>query len=90
MSREMWDGHYADEEYIFGTEPNVFLASQQHLLKPGGPPRAENMYTEALLRASFADMDIVHLREHEAFIAEGTRHYGQSALIDMAARKKSD
>lgn len=201
MSKEMWDGHYADEQYIFGTEPNVFLASQQSLLKPGqralavadgegrngvwlaqqglhvvsvdfsapavekarklaaergveverhvsdvmkwdwpqnafdvvaaifiqfaspeqrphlfqrikdslkpggylilqgytpkqleyktgGPPCAENMYTEALLRASFADMEIVHLREHEEFIAEGTKHYGQSALIDLVARKK--
>jgi cyclopropane fatty-acyl-phospholipid synthase-like methyltransferase len=201
MSREMWDGHYADSQYIFGTEPNVFLASQQPLLKPGqralavadgegrngvwlaqqglhvvsvefsapavekakklatergvaiefhlsdvmawnwpvgafdvvaaifiqfaspeqravlfqhmkgalkpggylilqgytpkqleyktgGPPCAENMYTEALLRESFGDMDILHLREHEAFVAEGFKHYGQSALIDLVARKK--
>lgn len=203
MSQAMWDGHYADEHYIFGTEPNVFLAAQRDLLKPGqralavadgegrngvwlaqqglqvvsvdfsapavgkagklaaergvtverhvsdvmewnwpanafdivaaifiqfaspaqrpvlfqrikdalkpggylilqgytprqleyktgGPPCAENMYTEALLRESFADMEIVHLREHEEFIAEGTKHYGQSALIDLVARKKSD
>ncbi len=202
MSREMWDGHYAEEHYIFGTEPNVFLASQKHLLKPGqralsvadgegrngvwlaqqglsvtsvefsppavekarklaaergvavdfhvadvmtwdwpvnafdvvaaifiqfaapeqrtvlfqrikdalkpgghlilqgytpkqleyktgGPSAVENMYTESLLRAAFADMDILHLREHEDFIAEGTKHYGMSALIDMVARKKS-
>jgi len=203
MSREMWDGHYADSQYIFGTEPNVFLASQRDLLKAGqralavadgegrngvwlaqqgldvvsvdfsapavdkaarlaaergvsverhvsdvlewnwpvntfdvvaaifiqfaspqqravlfqrikdalkpggylilqgytpkqleyktgGPSCAENMYTEALLRESFSDMEILHLREHEAFIAEGTKHYGQSALIDLVARKKSD
>jgi cyclopropane fatty-acyl-phospholipid synthase-like methyltransferase len=199
----MWDEHYAEAHYIFGTEPNVFLASQRALLKPGqralavadgegrngvwlaqqglhvvsvdfsapavekarklaaeravsvdfhvadvmawtwpvnafdvvaaifiqfaspeqrsvlfrrvkdalkpggililqgytpkqleyntgGPPCAENMYTDALLRESFADMEILHLREHEAFIAEGTKHYGQSALIDLVARKKSD
>ena len=199
----MWDGHYADSQYIFGTEPNVFLASQRDLLKAGqralavadgegrngvwlaqqgldvvsvdfsapavdkaarlaaergvsverhvsdvlewnwpvntfdvvaaifiqfaspqqravlfqrikdalkpggylilqgytpkqleyktgGPSCAENMYTEALLRESFSDMEILHLREHEAFIAEGTKHYGQSALIDLVARKKSD
>jgi SAM-dependent methyltransferase len=203
MSREMWDGHYAEEHYIFGTEPNAFLASQQHLLKPGqralsvadgegrngvwlaqqglevtsvefsppavekarklaaergvsvdfhvadvmswdwpvnafdlvaaifiqfaapeqrsvlfrrikdalkpggililqgytpkqleyrtgGPSAVENMYTERLLREAFGDMDILHLQEHEAFIAEGTKHYGQSALIDMVARKKSE
>lgn len=201
MSREMWDGHYAESHYIFGTEPNVFLASQKALLRPGqralavadgegrngvwlaqqglqvvsvdfsapavekakrlaaergvqvefhvadvmewewpqqafdivaaifiqfapprerailfqrikdalrpgghlilqgytpkqleyrtgGPSAAENMYTEDLLRQAFADMDILHLREHEDFIAEGTKHYGMSALIDMVARKR--
>jgi cyclopropane fatty-acyl-phospholipid synthase-like methyltransferase len=202
MTREFWDGHYAELHYIFGTEPNVFLASQHALLKPGqralavadgegrngvwlaqqgldvvtvdfsalavakanklaaergvhlethvsdvltwnwpkaafdvvaaifiqfvgpaermqlfqhikdalkpggllilqgytpkqleygtgGPPHAENMYTEELLRAAFADMDIVHLHEHEDFIAEGTKHYGMSALIDLVAKKRS-
>ncbi len=203
MSREFWDGHYAEPHYIFGREPNVFLASQKHLLKPGqralavadgegrngvwlaeqglsvvsvdfsapavekakklaaergvqvdfhvadvmewdwpvaafdivaaifiqfatpaqrprlfqhikdalkpggylilqgytpkqieyktgGPSAVENLYTEPLLREAFADMEILHLREHEDFIAEGTKHYGHSALIDMVARKKSD
>ena len=200
MTKEFWDGHYAAEDYIFGTEPNVFLSSQRHLLKPGqvalavadgegrngvwlaqqgldvtsidispmgvakakklaeekgvnidfqiadalawnwpkskydviaaifiqfaspeqrtrlfshikdalkpggllilqgytpkqleygtgGPSQGENMYTEPLLRDAFSDMDIMHLREHEEFIAEGTKHYGMSALIDMVARK---
>lgn len=57
--------------------------------KTGGPPCAENMYTPALLRAAFADMEILHLAEHEEFIAEGTKHYGMSALIDLVARKRS-
>jgi cyclopropane fatty-acyl-phospholipid synthase-like methyltransferase len=197
--KEFWEQHYAVDEYIFGTEPNVFLVSQQHLLKPGmkalavadgegrngvwlakqgldvlsvdfsenavakakklaaqsgvevatevgdlrtwdfgesrfdvivaifiqfanpeergkifqhmkkslkpggllilqgytpkqleyktgGPPVAENMYTPAMLREAFADMEILHLHEHEDFIAEGTKHYGMSALVDMVAR----
>jgi len=201
MSREMWDGHYAEPHYIFGTEPNVFLASQKALLQPGqralavadgegrngvwlaqqglsvvsvdfsapavekarrlaaergvevefhvadvlawdwprqafdivaaifiqfaapperdilfarikdalnpgghlilqgytpkqleyrtgGPSAVENLYTAALLREAFADMDILHLREHEDFLTEGTKHYGMSALIDMVARKR--
>lgn len=54
--------------------------------KTGGPPSAENMYTPELLRAAFADMEILHLAEHEEFIAEGTKHYGMSALIDLVAR----
>jgi len=55
--------------------------------KTGGPSAVENMYTEALLRAAFADMEILHLAEHEEFIAEGTKHYGMSALIDLVAVK---
>jgi cyclopropane fatty-acyl-phospholipid synthase-like methyltransferase len=54
----------------------------------GGPPVAENMYTEALLRKEFADMDILHLAEHDSEINEGSGHHGMSALIDLVARKK--
>jgi len=198
--KEFWEQHYSVDDYIFGIEPNVFLVSRQHLLKPGmkalavadgegrngvwlarqgldvlsvdfsgnavakaqklaaqhgvqiaaevgdlrtwefgesrfdvivaifiqfanpeerskifqhmkqalkpggllilqgytpkqleyktgGPPVAENMYTPAMLREAFADMEILHLSEHEDFIAEGTKHYGMSALVDMVARK---
>jgi cyclopropane fatty-acyl-phospholipid synthase-like methyltransferase len=55
--------------------------------KTGGPPVAENMYTEALLRNAFGDMEILHLREHDDHIGEGTGHSGKSALIDLVARK---
>lgn len=55
--------------------------------KTGGPPNAENMYTEALLRNAFGDMNILHLREHDDHISEGAGHSGMSALIDMVARK---
>lgn len=55
--------------------------------KTGGPPHAENMYTEALLCNAFGDMNILHLREHDDHINEGTGHSGMSALIDMVARK---
>jgi SAM-dependent methyltransferase len=55
--------------------------------KTGGPPTAENMYTESLLREAFGDWDISRLNEHDDFVAEGTGHFGQSALIDLIARK---
>lgn len=32
----MWDERYARDDYLFGTEPNVFLCGQRTLLKPGG------------------------------------------------------
>lgn len=55
--------------------------------KTGGPSQAENLYTEAMLRAAFADVEILQLREHDDFISEGTGHHGMSALIDLVARK---
>ena len=57
--------------------------------KTGGPPVAENMYTEKLLRNAFGDMEIMHLREHDDHIGEGTGHSGMSALIDLVARKSA-
>ena len=198
----IWDERYAGEEYFFGTEPNAFLVSQRHLLKPdmsclavadgegrngvwlaeqglqvlsvdysgpasaksgklaeqrgvklerevvdllqwdwgserfdivaaifiqfagptvreilfanikrclkpggllllqgytprqleyktGGPQHAENLYTGPLLRGAFADMEILHLREHDDLVSEGAGHSGMSALIDLVARKFS-
>lgn len=53
----------------------------------GGPPHAENLYTEEMLRAAFAEMKIVELRGYDAPIYEGKGHAGMSALIDLVARK---
>ncbi len=55
--------------------------------RTGGPSQAENLYTEALLRNAFEDMEILHLREHDDIISEGSGHSGMSALIDLVARK---
>ena len=35
MSSDFWNARYATEDYIFGTAPNVFLASQTALIHPG-------------------------------------------------------
>lgn len=53
----------------------------------GGPRDLEHLYTEALLRASFAEMEILYLAEYDAELHEGSRHRGISALIDLVARK---
>jgi SAM-dependent methyltransferase len=55
----------------------------------GGPPVPENLYTEALLRKAFGDLEILHLVEHDAVLDEGPRHHGMSALIDLVARKSA-
>jgi 2-polyprenyl-3-methyl-5-hydroxy-6-metoxy-1,4-benzoquinol methylase len=55
--------------------------------KTGGPPFAENMYTEPLLREAFSGLEILHLREHDDVIEEGQGHRGMSALIDLVAAR---
>jgi SAM-dependent methyltransferase len=54
----------------------------------GGPKRRENMYTEALLRDSFGDLEILHLASHDDEVDEGPGHSGMSALIDLVARRR--
>lgn len=53
----------------------------------GGPPNAENMYTEAMLRKAFKDWHIDKLESHDSEIHEGSGHGGMSALIDLVARR---
>lgn len=53
----------------------------------GGPRVVENLYDEAMLRAAFADFEILELNAYDAEIAEGAGHHGMSALIDLVARK---
>ncbi len=56
--------------------------------RTGGPSQAENLYTEAMLRTAFGDMEILQLNEHDAVIHEGAGHDGMSALIDLVGRKR--
>ncbi len=55
--------------------------------KTGGPPNADHLYTEDLLRDAFGDMDIVELRSYDDVLTEGSQHCGQSALVGLVARK---
>jgi len=55
--------------------------------RTGGPPIASHLYTQALLRDAFANMEILELQEYEAEVAEGSGHRGWSALIGMVARR---
>ncbi|MVW61542.1 methyltransferase domain-containing protein [Massilia sp. NEAU-DD11] len=53
----------------------------------GGPGVLDNLYTEPMLRAACAGLEIVELEEYEAELGEGKRHAGRSALVGMVARK---
>lgn len=53
----------------------------------GGPRQLERFYTRELLEVAFDGLEILHLSEYDAEIAEGGGHAGISALIDLVARK---
>ncbi|MBC7154073.1 MAG: class I SAM-dependent methyltransferase [Rhodobacteraceae bacterium] len=53
----------------------------------GGPKQVDQLYTTDLLREKFGAMEILRLAEYDAEIHEGEGHSGQSALIDLIARK---
>jgi cyclopropane fatty-acyl-phospholipid synthase-like methyltransferase len=57
--------------------------------RTGGPPIAENLYTEPLLREAFGDLELLELVSYDAVIEEGSAHKGLSALIDLVARKRT-
>lgn len=56
--------------------------------KTGGPPQVSHLYTEAMLREAFADMELLTLSEYEAELTEGDGHHGRSALIGLVARRR--
>ena len=78
--------------FVTTLRPNGVLVLQgytpkQLQYKTGGPPQAEHMYTQAMLREALSGLEIVHVREHDDVLSEGTKHVGLSALIDLVARK---
>ena len=60
---------------------------EQIAFATGGPPHAENMYTESLLAKEFTGWEILESRAYEREVQEGRGHVGLSALIDFVARK---
>ncbi|MEM7448905.1 MAG: class I SAM-dependent methyltransferase [Myxococcota bacterium] len=56
----------------------------------GGPPVLDHLYTEELLQASFTGWQMLRLEAYERVLEEGTGHVGQSALIDLIARRPAD
>lgn len=54
----------------------------------GGPPEADHLYTEAMIREALSDMDILELRSYDEPVDEGKGHAGMSALMGVVARKR--
>lgn len=60
---------------------------EQIELGTGGPPVAENMYTEDLLAEAFDGWKILRLARYEREQDSGTAHVGRAALIDLIAER---
>jgi cyclopropane fatty-acyl-phospholipid synthase-like methyltransferase len=56
--------------------------------RTGGPGDIAHLYTADLLREAFSGFDLLRLEEYEADLAEGKKHVGRSALVDLVARKR--
>jgi ubiquinone/menaquinone biosynthesis C-methylase UbiE len=81
------------EGMIRALKPGGFLILQGYRPEQlgyatGGPKRVENLYTEPLLRESFAALEILHLASHDDVVDEGAGHKGMSALIDLVAQRR--
>lgn len=63
---------YAERQLAYGT---------------GGPPSAEKLYTQAMLKEAFAGLDILEMKDEDVELAEGNAHCGLSALISLVAQK---
>lgn len=61
---------------------------EQLKYRSGGPPRADHLYTEELLRGAFGTEEIVELRRYEAELREGTQHVGMAALAGLVVRRR--
>jgi hypothetical protein len=55
--------------------------------RTGGPSVVEQLYPEELLRAAFADFELLRLEAYERELDEGEGHRGRSAIIDLIARR---
>jgi cyclopropane fatty-acyl-phospholipid synthase-like methyltransferase len=55
--------------------------------KTGGPSDPARLYTREILQQAFGDFAALDIHEHDAVLAEGERHVGMSALIDLVGRK---
>jgi len=56
-------------------------------LASGGPKKPEMLLTAASLKKDFAGFDILFLQEIRRYLAEGPRHQGEAATVQLLARK---
>lgn len=58
---------------------------EQLVYRSGDPSQVDNLYTRAMLMEAFTDF--AYLKISDSVIAEGARHAGTAALMDLVGRK---
>lgn len=56
----------------------------------GGPRSSDQLYSEELLRDSFATLEIDSINEYDVLVDEGPGHCGMSAVIDLVAHPRTE
>jgi SAM-dependent methyltransferase len=56
----------------------------------GGPPAAEMMFSEAMLREDFAGAEVIELESGEVDLKEGANHFGLGAVVHGVFRRRED
>jgi SAM-dependent methyltransferase len=77
---------------VAGLKPGgTFLLEAYHprqlTFKTGGPPTADLMATLDALRGELDGLELIEARELERMVQEGQGHHGQSAVVQVVARK---
>ncbi len=80
------------KKILKGLKPGGVLVLESYIpaqlgFATGGPPSADLMPTLAELKAAFKDLDFKHNRELERQVHEGRLHKGNSAVVQIVARK---
>jgi SAM-dependent methyltransferase len=66
----------------------VGYTPQQLEYGTGGPSVLSHLYTPAMLRDAFGELDIQVLEEYETTLAEGEGHKGKSAVIGLVGTRR--
>lgn len=77
---------------IRALKPGGLLLLQGYALRQlsygtGGPPSAEKLYTQVMLKEAFAGLDVLEMKDEDIVLAEGDAHCGLSAVISLVAQK---
>lgn len=64
----------------------AYTAKQLSMPGKGGPPDPELLFSTEMLLRDFAALDVVQASETDRAVNEGSKHHGDSAVVQLIAR----